>query len=307
MKRISLLLTLICLTISSYAIEPQTYEFAVIEGDTLRMDVYMPARPGELRPAVIFAFGGGFTNGSRNDPHYTTYLNFLAENGVVAISTDYRPTLKKNPALLKSPDGVAQAFVGAIKDAVSDFHAATCYLIQNAEKFGVDPDKIIASGSSAGAITALQAEYRICNGAMTVLPDDFRYAGVISFAGAILCEGALTWTTRPCPMQLYHGDADRNVPFSTISAGPLSLCGSETIAKSLADWAVPCEFHAFAGVNHSISNSPMIDNLYDILGFVKRIDSGKESLSVNAVSNVPGVPVAPAAKITLEDIINANL
>ena len=51
----------------------------------------------------------------------------------------------------------------------------------------------------------------------------------------------------------------------------------------------------------------MIDNLYDILGFVKRIDSGKESLSVNAVSNVPGVPVAPAAQITLEDIINANL
>lgn len=115
MKHISLLLTLICLTISSYAIEPQTCEFAVIEGDTLRMDVYMPPRHGELRPAVIFAFGGGFTNGSRNDPHYTPYLNFLAENGVVAISTDYRPNLKKNPALLESPEGVAQAFISAIK------------------------------------------------------------------------------------------------------------------------------------------------------------------------------------------------
>lgn len=307
MKHISLLLTLICLTISSYAIVPQTYDFAVIDGDTLRMDVYMPPRPGEMRPAVIFAFGGGFANGSRNDPHYTSYLNFLAENGVVAISTDYRPTLKKNPALLKSPEGVALAFVSAIKDAVSDFHVATCHIIQNAEKFGIDPDKIIASGSSAGAITALQAEYNLCNGAVSVLPEDFRYAGVISFAGAILCEGTLAWGSRPCPMQLYHGDADHNVPFSTLSAGPLALCGSETIAKSLAESAVPCEFYAFAGVNHSISNSPMIDNLYDILGFVKRIDSGKESLSVNAVANVPGVQVTPAVKITLEDIINANL
>lgn len=307
MKHITLLFTLLCLTISSFAIEPRTYEFAVIEGDTLRMDVYMPTETGERRPAVIFAFGGGFRGGSRNERLYASYMSFLAENGVVAISTDYRTTLYKNLELLKTAEGTVKAYASAIADAVSDFFTATHYVIRNAEKLGVDPDKIIASGSSAGAITALQAEYSLCNGVATILPVDFRYAGVISFAGAILSQGAFAWATKPCPMQLYHGDVDHNVPFSTLSAGPVSLCVSETIAKSLADNAIACEFYTFAGVDHRISNSPMADNLYDILGFIKRIDSGKESLSLNAVVNTPGVPVTPARKTTIEDIIKANL
>lgn len=307
LKHIFLLLSIFCLSVCSYAIKPQTYEFAVVDGDTLRMDVYAPEGADSGRPAVLFAFGGAFKGGTRNDAQYVPFMEFLAANGIVAISTDYRTTLAKNPALLRSAEGIALAFVTAVSDAVSDFHLATRYIIRNAEKLGVDSGKIIASGSSAGAITALQAEYSLCNGAATVLPKGFGYAGVISFAGAVLSDGPLAWQRKPCPIQLYHGDADHNVPFATLNAGAVSLCGSATIAKSLADNAVPCEFFTFPGADHRICTAPMTDNLYDILGFIKRIDAGKETLSVTATVSLPGSTHSPAREITMEDLIKANL
>lgn len=307
LKHIFLLLTFISLSISAYAVEPETCDFAVVEGDTLRLDIYSPETPGQQRAAVIFAFGGAFRGGARNNPEYRQYLDFLAENGIVAISIDYRTTLEKDPGLLKTPAGTIKAFTDAITDAVSDFQSATSYVVRNAGKLGIDPEKIIASGSSAGAITALQSEYSLCNGESTILPEGFKYAGVISFAGAILSADTLKWTMKPCPMQLYHGDKDHNVPFAALSVGPVSLCGSERIAESLDSIAVPCEFFIYSGADHRISVSPMEDNLYDILGFVRRIAAGKERLSVTARIGAPGAPLYPTEEITIEDIIKANL
>lgn len=306
MKHIFILLAL-SLSITSFARQPLTYDFAVVDGDTLRMDVYMPENAQQPRPAVIFAFGGAFKGGARNEPQYVAFMNFLADNGIVAISTDYRTSLTKNPQLLNSPEGLISAFSGAVTDAVTDFLTATGYVIGHAGELGIDPDKIIASGSSAGAITALQAEYTLCNSPAPILPGRFHYAGVISFAGAIFSPGSLTWNGSPCPMQLYHGDSDYNVPFATLSVGPVSFCGSATIARSLADRQVPCELYVFPGLDHRISGSPMTDNLYDILGFVKRIDAGTETLSIDAEIRRPGSPVTPAPQITLDDIVKANL
>lgn len=308
MKRFLTFLGLVSLVLSCYAVEPRTYEFAVIDNDTLRLDVYMPDDTCSSHAAVIFAFGGGFTHGKRDDNRYTEYFNMLADNGIVAISTDYRTSLAKNPQLLTSPEGFAQALTNAISDAVSDFYTATYFVLQNAKLLNVDPGKILASGSSAGAVTALQAEYGLRNGqASGVFPQGFNYAGVISFAGAIFTNGSMYWQNNSCPTLLFHGDADKNVPYDRLSAGPVSLCGSASIARSLASQAVPCEFYSFAGADHDIALSPMTDNLYDILGFVKRVADGKETLTVNAVITKPGAKVNTAPTFTIEDYIKANM
>lgn len=308
MKRFLTFLGLIVLVLNCYAVEPRTYEFAIIGNDTLRMDVYLPADTANSHAAVLFAFGGAFTHGKRNDSSYLEYFKFLADNGIVAISTDYRTTLAKDPQKLTSTDGFTQALTGAISDAVSDFYTATYFILQNAERLTVDPGKIIASGSSAGAITALQAEYGLRNGqAPGLFPTDFNYAGVVSFAGAIFSVGSMSWSSEPCPMQLFHGDADSNVPYDILSAGSVNLCGSETISRSLAEISVPCEFYSFSGANHDIAISPMTDNLYDILGFVKRVADGKETQTINAVITKPGAKINTAPIFTINDYIKANM
>ncbi len=312
MKKVVLLVIMSCLGLMAWASVPETRIFNVVDGDTLKMDIYRtPSDNKTLRPAVIFAFGGGFTGGSRDNDEYKEYFDFLCDNEVVVISIDYRTSLVKKaaPGALTSVDGFTASLMTAVTDAVTDFCTATGFVLQHAVEWGIDPDKIVASGSSAGAITALQAEYSLANGQIPagVFPANFNYAAVVSFAGAICCEGTPVWTSVPCPMMLFHGDADRNVPYETLSAGAMGLCGSKTIASGLASCKVPCEFYTFLGADHSIAVSPMHDDLYTILGFIRRVCDGQQSTALDAVRFVPGASDDYQKNFSISDYIKANL
>ena len=161
MKKVVLLVIMSCLGLMAWASVPETRIFNVVDGDTLKMDIYRtPSDNKTLRPAVIFAFGGGFTGGSRDNDEYKEYFDFLCDNEVVVISIDYRTSLVKKaaPGALTSVDGFTASLMTAVTDAVTDFCTATGFVLQHAVEWGIDPDKIVASGSSAGAITALQVD-----------------------------------------------------------------------------------------------------------------------------------------------------
>ena len=71
-------------------------------------------------------------------------------------------------------------------------------------------------------------EYAICNKSKLTerLPQGFNYAGTIAFAGAIFStSGDLKWQTAPSPIQMFHGDADRNVPFDKTEMLQVGLYG----------------------------------------------------------------------------------
>ena len=287
-----------------------THTFAIVDGDTLRMDVYSPANAEGPTPAVLFAFGGGFTHGYRNDPRYIPYFKFLTDNGITAISTDYRTQLAKvEPSTLASPSGFATALGSAITDAVSDYYRASGYVIANAAQLNIDPTKIIASGSSAGAITALQAEYQLVNKAVPegLFPAWFNYAGIVTFAGAICAQGQFGWIDMPCPMMLFHGDADSTVPYGSISVGPVSLNGSKTIATTLTAAGVPHTFYTVASKDHSVALAPMEDNLWNILAIIRQTVLGGQKVMVNTVETPIGAPTDYKTDFTLADYIRSNM
>lgn len=305
MRKLLILIALLGGTIfGAGALTPETVTFGVVGGDTLRMDVYRPEKAYAPTPVVLFAFGGGFVGGHRDNPEYLPYFHFLAEHGITVCSADYRTSLAQ--ASPKTPQEFASALGGAITDAVADFYLATGYLLANAGTLHINPSKIIASGSSAGAITALQAEYGLCNGAPSGLPEGFNFAGVVSFAGAICTAGPLVWQWAPAPMLLFHGDADSNVPYGTLTEGSLSLNGSSTIASSLTETGVPNTFFTYQGFDHVVAISPMHDNLYDIYGFISGTILG-ESRNITAINSHPaGTHPAEPKKFTLVDFIRAN-
>lgn len=99
----------------------------------------------DKRPAVVFFFGGSWNGGSvaQFEPH----ANYLAGRGIVAFLADYRVNSRqKTPPLA----------------CVEDGKSAIRWVRQNAERLGVDPDKIIAGGGSAGGHVA--ATTGICDG-----------------------------------------------------------------------------------------------------------------------------------------------
>ncbi|MDR2057884.1 MAG: alpha/beta hydrolase [Dysgonamonadaceae bacterium] len=127
---------------------PTLYTYKNIDGIDLKLQVFNPEKinPQDSCPAVLFFFGGGWQSGTPQQ--FVHQAKYFASRGIVAILVDYR---------IESKDGVKP------NECVKDAKAAIRYVRKNAMKLGVDPNKIIASGGSAGghlaAATALCKEF----------------------------------------------------------------------------------------------------------------------------------------------------
>ena len=245
-----------------HSIKPDgTYLFVQRDTCDLFMDVYNPASGsnttafGLEKPTVIFMFGGGFIGGTRDDADYHKWFRQMTENGYRVISIDYRLGLKGSNKV-----GVAQVNVldKAIHMAVEDLFSATNFILDNADQFGVRPDNIVISGSSAGAITVMQAEYEIANNTAwaSVLPAGFNYAGVMSFSGAILSrEGKVDFKTDPCPTLMLHGTSDKLVPYNQIKLFNLGFFGGGKLVDRFKKYGLNYNMFHFVDYGHEIAGS----------------------------------------------------
>lgn len=238
-----------------------TYMYERRDTCDLYMDIYDPADGsqetfmGISKPTVIFLFGGGFIRGTRDDQSYNSWFRALTENGYRVISIDYRLGLKGSDKV-----GIAQVNVldKAIHLAVEDLFSATNFIIDNAEQIGADPDNLVISGSSAGAISVMQAEYEIANRTQyaSVLPEGFNYAGVMSFSGAILSRnGKVKYGTRPCPTLMLHGTADKLVPYKQIAFFNLGFYGGGKLVRRLEKYGCSYNMFHFTDYGHEIAGS----------------------------------------------------
>ena len=171
-KRITLCILTVIMALCSYAqITPTaTYEF-VKRDSSLYFDYYQTPNSAD-NYTVIFVFGGGFIGGSRNQEYFMPYFSKLVENNINVVAIDYRLGLKGVKGL-----GVFnyKPLENAIAMAAEDLLTATKYIIDHEKDLQIDSRKLIIAGSSAGAITVLQADYELCNRTRLgqILPEDF--------------------------------------------------------------------------------------------------------------------------------------
>ena len=238
-----------------------TYLYVQRDTCDLYLDVYNPAKgsqttiDGKKKPTIVFMFGGGFIGGTRDDASYNQWFRTLTQNGYRVISIDYRLGLKGSDKV-----GVAQVNVldKAIHMAVEDLFSATVFMIDNAEALGIDPENIVVSGSSAGAISVMQAEYEICNRTSwaQVLPSDFNYAGVMSFSGAILSrKGKVKYAEEPCATLMLHGTADGLVPYKQIAFFNLGFFGGGKLVERFKKFDYNYNMYHFIDYGHEIAGS----------------------------------------------------
>lgn len=109
---------------------------------TLHFSLPVDWKASDKRPAVVFFFGGGWTSGSYEQ--FVSQSDYFASRGMVAASADYR---------------IASIHHTTPDKCVEDAKSAVRYLRGHAAELGIDPDKIVAGGGSAGghiaACTAL--------------------------------------------------------------------------------------------------------------------------------------------------------
>lgn len=117
------------------AFQPErTLIYRQVDGVDLSIDLFgLQSDTSKLRPAILFYHGGAWTTGS--PVQFYPWATHFADLGWVAASAQYR---------LYGRHGT-DAFA-----AVEDTRAAYLYLQQHAAELGIDPQRIILSGSSAG-------------------------------------------------------------------------------------------------------------------------------------------------------------
>lgn len=107
----------------------------------LRMHLFEPEghQPTDRRPVFLAIHGGGWTGG--NAPSFFPFAEHFARQGMLGISLEYR--------LKRDKDGTT------VFDCVRDARSAVRWIRSHADELGIDPQKIIAMGGSAGGHLAL--------------------------------------------------------------------------------------------------------------------------------------------------------
>lgn len=114
---------------------PKKYVYKTIGERELEMHVDFP--PGwikiDTRPVIVFFHGGSWKGGSVNA--FARQAKYFASRGLVCANVDYRA---------KNKDGVTP------DKCVEDARSAIRWVRANAAELGIDPEKLITAGGSAG-------------------------------------------------------------------------------------------------------------------------------------------------------------
>jgi acetyl esterase/lipase len=235
---LSLLLCLASSTATAAQAYPPTFADARAEvyktvGDTpLSLYLFEPpasAGPKTNRPAIVFFFGGGWTNGSPTQ--FEQHCRALAARGMVAITADYRVLSRQKAKPV---------------DCVADAKSAVRWLRANATRLGLDPQRIAAGGGSAGGhlaaatatvpgfespgddpkISSIPNALVLFNPALVLAP--LPGLAIADFGTRVPAErmGTDPKNLSPAhhvkkgtpPTIIFHGKADTTVPYATAEA-----------------------------------------------------------------------------------------
>jgi dienelactone hydrolase len=159
----------------------------------LAYDAYLPDAPAGPVPALVLAFGGAFHRGSKEDDAFLTtgefgpntaiaeYCRRFAEEGFACFSVRYRlapedpepaPNLvltrpeevpmgriEQVRRLMGLPPATSREMAVVVEAGIADVTGAALSIRRAAARFGVDPDRMVLGGYSAGGRCALYAAY----------------------------------------------------------------------------------------------------------------------------------------------------
>jgi acetyl esterase len=254
MKRILTALLLVAAPWSSQAaeLEPNrlvTYKTA--SGVELKLDVFEPVdlKPNDRRAAIVFFFGGGWTGGSTRQFHQQAKA--MADLGMLAFSADYRVASRNKTTPV---------------ECVMDGKSAIRWVREHAVELGVDPDRIVAAGGSAGGHVAA------CTGVIEGTEEAGEKTSISSVPNAMILFNPVLDTTiagygakkfKPgqqteispshhirkgiVPTIIFHGTADKTVPFEN----------AERFTKLMKEAGNVCVLAPFVGKDHGFFNSSL--------------------------------------------------
>ena len=271
---------------------PERYRDQVFENHQLKsdipygswpvhlLDLYAPPASDidQMRPLVIYIHGGGFKNQSKVGIYQTRVCTALARRGYVVASIEYR---------LTDPIPDTTSYFEAMLRGLQDAKAAVRYFRKNAALYGVDPQRIYATGSSAGSIIALHMAYldsakvpsgiRWGNvggsfeGSSGTLGYSSTIQGVINSWGAI---GDTSWMRgSKIPVFSVHGVNDTTVFYDRVPSYKIFKFGSRQIGDAANRLGMFWGERLFSNTGHTLDNNAAKQDsaIHDVARWLYRV------------------------------------
>ena len=216
-------------------------DYATIGDVTLRAHVFEPSTGEPPYPAILFYFGGGWVGGSPQQ--FYPFAEPLAELGFVAIPMEYR---------------VRGSHDSTIPDSMADAFAAFRWAQENAGELGIDPERIVVSGGSAGghlaATVGTIAEHSDTGPSAMVLYNPVTDVGDVNniqrlndlIGGDVVAVSPIEHIEAGAPRTIiFHGEDDATVP----------IAQSEAFCEAMIAAGNHCELSRFPEVGHGFFNA----------------------------------------------------
>jgi len=239
----------------------QDVEFANASGQPLLLDASIPDGSGPF-PAAIIVHGGAWVTGDKSGT-VKPLFEPLSQAGFAWFSINYRLVSGRDASSLINPQSLA-----ALAGAVDDVRAASAFVRAHAAEYGIDPQRIVFIGESAGAHLVEMAALKPNPGGQpravvafyspsdllalvensNRIPPALRQAVKGSPFEAMLMAGLRdlsprTWVRKDAPpFLLIHGTADMLVPVQQ----------SVDMCSALESAGAACELFRVEGAGHGM-------------------------------------------------------
>ena len=219
----------------------------------LSLHVFLPDghQKTDQRPVIVFFFGGGWNGGSPNQ--FYPHSHYLASRGMVAISAEYR---------VKSRHGTSP------QACVKDGKSAIRWIRVHAHDLGIDPERLVAGGGSAGGhVAAATATLEKFNEVGEDLTVSCRPQALVLFNPVYdnSMEGygydrVQDYWTDFSPMH----NIDENTPPTIVFLGSqdklIPTTTAEEYKKRMEDKGGRCDLHVYEGEGHGFFNYKNYEN-----------------------------------------------
>ena len=178
----------------------------------LKIYIYEPKghKAGGRRPGIVFFFGGSWIGGTPKQ--FQEHCQYLVSKGMVAMTADYR---------------VAKRHETKPFHCVRDGKSAVRWIRQNARRLGVDPNRIVSGGGSAGGHVAA------CTGILPKHDEPGEDDNVSSVPNALVLYNPVISTALADGVTPYGGDTNETLMKRLGLKDPATLSPYHNIRKGL--------------------------------------------------------------------------
>ena len=239
--------------------------YKTVDTFKLKIDIFCSNQSleRENNTAIVFFHGGGWAFGAPNE--FFTTCERYARMGIVTYSVEYR---------LSTENGVTPHKLISPIESVMDAKSAMRWVRENAGKFHIGKNRIVAAGQSAGGhlalCTAMIDEYneRSDNLRISSRPDAILLFSACVNAVEGWCDRLLAdrrnkiWSISPAhnikrgmpPMIEFHGEYDEQVPIWTV----------QFFERAMTSEGNYFEVHTYKGMRHYLGEgNPKYSRYFD--------------------------------------------